>query len=89
VLMLLNSQKTRRFKGSYKVMATNNDIRVTYRSETARDIAALADNIASNQSSGTLTELAIETKAVRTRCAAQVISIRSLEPLNPMRWWKS
>ena len=50
-------------------------IRVTYRLETDGDIAALADKIASDQSTGTFTELPNETEAVRARCAARVEDI--------------
>lgn len=53
-------------------------IRVTYRLETDGDIAALADKIASDQSTGTFTELPNETEAVRARCAARVEDIRHL-----------
>ncbi len=60
----------------------NNEIRVTYRLESAGDIAALADKIASDQSTGTFTELPGETRAVRARCAARVISVRPLEPID-------
>ena len=58
------------------------EIRVTYRLESAGDIAALADKIASDQSTGTFTELPGETDAVRARCAARVVSIHSLEPID-------
>ncbi len=62
--------------------ANDNHICVTYRLETAGDIATLADKIASDQSTGTFTDLPGETKAVRARCAARVKSIRSLESLD-------
>jgi len=64
------------------VNTKNNEIRVTYRLESSGDIAALADKIASDQSTGTFTELPGETMAVRARCAARVISIRSLDPID-------
>lgn len=55
-------------------------IRVTYRLETAGDIAALAAKIASDQSTGTFTELPGETAAVQARCAARVDAITPLDP---------
>lgn len=54
------------------------DIRVTYRLETAGNIEALAAKIASDQSTGTFTELPGETAEVKLRCAARVISISPL-----------
>lgn len=54
-------------------------IRVTYRIETEGDPAAVAAKIASDQSTGTFTELPGETEAVRARCAAQVEEVRPLE----------
>lgn len=53
-------------------------INVTYRLETSGDIAALAAKIASDQSTGTFTELPNETADVRARCAARVASITPL-----------
>ena len=58
----------------------NDTIRVTYRLETPGDMAALADKIASDQSTGTFTELPGETAEVQARCAARVESIMPLEP---------
>lgn len=58
----------------------NSDIRVTYRLETSGSIEALAEKIASDQSTGTFTELPGETEAVRKRCAARVVEMRPLEP---------
>ncbi|MEY8880936.1 3-oxo-isoapionate-4-phosphate decarboxylase OiaX [Donghicola sp. XS_ASV15] len=55
-------------------------INVTYRIETAGDIEALAAKIASDQSTGTFTELPNETDEVRARCAAIVTQITPLEP---------
>lgn len=55
-------------------------IRVTYRIETSGDIGALAAKIASDQSTGTFTELPGETEEVRARCAARVESINDLTP---------
>ncbi len=57
------------------------EIRVTYRLETAGDPAAMAAKIASDQSTGTFTELPGETEAVRARCAARVVGLTPLEPL--------
>lgn len=54
-------------------------IRVTYRLETLGDIEALARKIASDQSTGTFTELPGETAAVQARCAARVETIAPLE----------
>lgn len=53
-------------------------IRVTYRLETAGDPAALAAKIASDQSTGTFTDLPGETAALKARCAARVLSITAL-----------
>lgn len=55
-------------------------VTVTYRIETSGDLEALAAKIASDQSTGTFTELPGETDAVRKRCAAQVVDIKVLEP---------
>ena len=56
-------------------------IRVTYRIECAGDVEAMAAKIASDQSTGTFTELPAETEAVRARCAARVEQVTPLEPL--------
>jgi 3-oxoisoapionate-4-phosphate decarboxylase len=53
-------------------------IRVTYRLETSGNIEALASKIASDQSTGTFTELPGETADVRARCAASVVKITPL-----------
>ncbi|MDP1577687.1 MAG: RuBisCO large subunit C-terminal-like domain-containing protein, partial [Cypionkella sp.] len=53
-------------------------IKVTYRLETSGDVAALAAKIASDQSTGTFTDLPGETDAVKARCAARVLSITTL-----------
>ncbi|MBX2882118.1 MAG: ribulose-bisphosphate carboxylase large subunit family protein [Granulosicoccus sp.] len=55
-------------------------IKVTYRLETPDNVEALAAKIASDQSTGTFTELPGETEAVRARCAANVESITPLDP---------
>jgi ribulose-bisphosphate carboxylase large chain len=57
------------------------EIRVTYRLETAGDPEAMAVKIASDQSTGTFTDLPGETVAVRARCAARVVGLTPLEPL--------
>lgn len=57
---------------------SRDSISVTYRIETAGDPQAMAQKIASDQSTGTFTELAGETAAVKARCAARV---EAVEPL--------
>jgi len=56
----------------------NMSINVTYRLETSGDIEALAAKIASDQSTGTFTELPGETDEVQARCAAEVVGITRL-----------
>lgn len=58
----------------------NSAIRVTYRLETSGNIEALAAKIASDQSTGTFTELPGETAEVQARCAARVEQITPLPP---------
>ncbi len=58
----------------------SSEIRVTYRLETSGDVPALAAKIASDQSTGTFTELPGETAEVQARCAAKVVDIVALEP---------
>lgn len=53
-------------------------IRVTYRIECQGDVARMAAKIASDQSTGTFTELPGETDDIRRRCAARVESITAL-----------
>ncbi len=53
-------------------------IRVTYRIECPGDVEAMAAKIASDQSTGTFTELPGETADVRRRCAARVESVTPL-----------
>jgi 3-oxoisoapionate-4-phosphate decarboxylase len=55
-------------------------IRVTYRIETAGDVAALADKIASDQSTGTFVPVPGETPELKARVAARVVALRELEP---------
>lgn len=57
-------------------------VRVTYRIETAGDPEAMAAKIASDQSTGTFTDLPGETEEVRARCAARVEEVRPLPPLD-------
>lgn len=57
---------------------SNAPIRITYRLETSGDIEALAIKIASDQSTGTFTELPGETAEVQARCAARVEQITPL-----------
>ena len=54
-------------------------IRVTYRIECPGSVEAMAEKIASDQSTGTFTALPGETDAVRKRCAARVEQITELE----------
>ena len=54
-------------------------IRVIYRLETAGDIAAMAEKIASDQSTGTFTDLPGETDSLRARYAARVEAIAPLD----------
>jgi ribulose-bisphosphate carboxylase large chain len=55
-------------------------IRLTYRIETAGDVAALAAKIASDQSTGTFVAVPGETPELRARVAAEVVALRHLEP---------
>jgi ribulose-bisphosphate carboxylase large chain len=53
-------------------------IRVTYRVETAGNVEALARKIASDQSTGTFVAVPGETADLKARCAARVVTIRTL-----------
>src|ERR1700761_5792061 len=55
-------------------------IRLTYRIETAGDVAALAAKIASDQSAGTFVTVPGETPELKARVAAEVVALRHLEP---------
>ena len=55
-------------------------IRMTYRIETAGDVAALAEKIASDQSTGTFVPTPGETPALKARVGARVVALRPLEP---------
>lgn len=59
----------------------DNRIRVTYRIECDGDVAAMAAKIASDQSTGTFTDLPGETDDVRRRCAARVEQVTCLPPV--------
>ena len=65
-----------------RVRVARDCIKVTYRIETAGDPRAMAEKIASDQSTGTFTELPGETDGVRARCAARVDGIAPLDPLD-------
>ncbi|WP_116130749.1 3-oxo-isoapionate-4-phosphate decarboxylase OiaX [Tropicimonas sp. IMCC34043] len=60
-----------------------NAIRVTYRLEVpalaGQSLEAMAAKIASDQSTGTFTDLPGETEAVKSRCAARVVSVTPLD----------
>ncbi|MDP0929347.1 ribulose-bisphosphate carboxylase large subunit family protein [Paracoccus onubensis] len=55
-------------------------IRVTYRIECEGDVEQMASRIASDQSTGTFTELPGETDDIRRRCAARIESVTALPP---------
>ena len=55
-------------------------ITLTYRLETTGDISALAQKIASDQSTGTFVEVPGETAELKARVAARVVAIRPLAP---------
>jgi len=55
-------------------------VKMTYRIETPGDVEAVAAKIASDQSTGTFTDIPGETKELKARCAARVVAIRHLEP---------
>ena len=56
-------------------------IRLTYRIETSGDVDALAEKIASDQSTGTFVPTPGETPELKARVGARVVEIRRLEPL--------
>jgi 3-oxoisoapionate-4-phosphate decarboxylase len=56
-------------------------IKITYRIETAGDVAALAAKIASDQSTGTFVAVPGETPELKARVAARVGDVRMLEPV--------
>lgn len=55
-------------------------IRLTYRIETPGTVEAMANKIASDQSTGTFVALPGETEALKARVAARVAGIRALPP---------
>ncbi|MDB5523454.1 MAG: hypothetical protein JWM58_1217 [Rhizobium sp.] len=57
-------------------------IRVTYRVETPGSVAAMAEKIASDQSTGTFVALPGETEELKARVAARVADIRHLPATN-------
>lgn len=67
-------------------MSHNDRIRVHYCIETPHDPQAMAEKIASDQSTGTFTELPGETADVRARCAARVASVESLDITHTASW---
>lgn len=59
---------------------TSSVIRMTYRIETGGEVAALADKIASDQSTGTFVALPGETPELKARVGARVVALRPLAP---------
>ncbi|MBB3609218.1 3-oxo-isoapionate-4-phosphate decarboxylase OiaX [Rhizobium sp. BK602] len=59
---------------------------VTYRIETPGSIEAMADKIASDQSTGTFVPVPGETEELKSRVAARVIGIRRLENADHPSW---
>ena len=57
-------------------------IRLTYRIETAGDVAAMAEKIASDQSTGTFVATPGETPELKARVGARVVAVRALEPVS-------
>ncbi|MDE3174604.1 MAG: ribulose-bisphosphate carboxylase large subunit family protein [Pseudomonadota bacterium] len=53
-------------------------VRVTYRIETSGEVAALADKIASDQSTGTFVPTPGETPELKARVGARVVALRAL-----------
>lgn len=64
----------------------SDSIRFHYLIETPGDPEAMAVKIATDQSTGTFTDLPNETADVKSRCAARVISVEELEPLARPSW---
>lgn len=67
-------------------MSSDERIRVHYRIETPHDPRAMAEKIASDQSTGTFTELPGETAELKARCAARVVSVAPLEDAAIPAW---
>lgn len=61
-------------------------IRVTYQLETPGNPRALAEKIASDQSTGTFTDLPGETDLIKARCAARVTSVKQLTDTDTPAW---
>ena len=53
-------------------------ITVTYRIETPGSVEAMADKIASDQSTGTFVQVPGETEELKSRVAARVVAVRPL-----------
>ena len=61
-------------------------ITITYRIETPGSIEAMADKIASDQSTGTFVPVPGETEELKSRVAARVLGIRQLEDAKRPTW---
>ncbi|KAA6488510.1 ribulose-bisphosphate carboxylase large subunit family protein [Agrobacterium sp. SHOUNA12C] len=61
-------------------------ITITYRIETPGSIEAMADKIASDQSTGTFVPVPGETEELKSRVAARVLGIRQLEDARRPTW---
>lgn len=61
-------------------------IKVTYRIETPGSIEAMAEKIASDQSTGTFVAVPGETEELKARVAARVVAIRPLEDAASPSW---
>ncbi|QND45444.1 ribulose 1,5-bisphosphate carboxylase (plasmid) [Rhizobium lusitanum] len=61
-------------------------ITITYRIETPGSIEAMADKIASDQSTGTFVPVPGETEELKSRVAARVLEIRQLEDAKRPTW---
>lgn len=60
-------------------------ITLTYRIETPGSVEAMAEKIASDQSTGTFVPVPGETEELKSRVAARVLAIRSLEDARHQR----
>lgn len=61
-------------------------IKVTYRIETTGSVEAMAEKIASDQSTGTFVPVPGETEELKARVAARVVAIRHLEDVKAPSW---
>src|SRR5215217_2239257 len=59
---------------------------VTYRIETPGSVEAMAEKIASDQSTGTFVPVPGETEELKARVAARVVSIQPLENADVPTW---